>query len=71
MVELLRERHDGANLVLSPGLPRIKIMNLKLRATSLEQELEALRVASGNKFMWGDGRNPAEEDRHEPALRRR
>lgn len=59
VIELLRERHAGANIVLSPGLPRIKIANLKLRATSIEQELEALRVASGNKFMWGNGNNPA------------
>jgi hypothetical protein len=62
VVDLLRERHDGANIVLSPGLPRIKIANLKLRATSLEQELEALRVASGNKFMWSDGRNSAADE---------
>jgi hypothetical protein len=57
VVDLLRERHDGANIVLSPGLPRIRIMNLKLRATSLQQELEALRVASGNKFVWNDNFN--------------
>ncbi len=57
VVDLLRERHNGANIVLSPRLPRIRIANLRLRATNLEQELEALRVASGNKFMWSPGNN--------------
>ena len=59
VIDLVRARHPEANIVLSPRLPVIRISNLKLRATSLEQELEALRVASGNKFTWDNGRPPA------------
>ena len=54
---MLRERHDGANIVLSPRAPNLTISDLKLRATSLEQELEALCVTSGNQIMWSFG-NP-------------
>jgi hypothetical protein len=52
LVEVLRELHPDANLVLSPGTEKIRIDNLKLRASSLENELSALRVASGSKFQW-------------------
>src|ERR1051325_2143802 len=45
VVDMLRERHDGANIVISPGAPHISIPNLKLRATTLEQELDALCVS--------------------------
>jgi hypothetical protein len=60
VIDLLRDlaiqrTGEPPNIVLSPGLPRIQIGNLKLRANSLEQELEALRVASGYKFMWSTG----------------
>lgn len=53
-LELLRHG-DPANIVLSPDLPKIKIANLKLAATTLAQELEALRVASGERFVWSPG----------------
>jgi hypothetical protein len=56
-LELLRNG-DPANIVLSPDLPKIKIANLKLAATTLTQELEALRVASGERFTWSAGENP-------------
>jgi hypothetical protein len=58
VIELVREGHPGANIVLSPRLPVIRISNLKLRATGVEQELEALRVASGYKFDWGNASPP-------------
>lgn len=63
VVELLRELEfarngDPANIVLSPDLPKIKIANLKLAATTLTQELEALRVASGERFTWSTGESP-------------
>jgi hypothetical protein len=40
---------------MAPGIEKIRIANLKLRSTQLENELEALRVASGNKFIWSRG----------------
>lgn len=60
VVELLRELEQSrlvnpANIVLSPDLPKIKIANLKLTGTMLPQELEALCVASGERFTWGTG----------------
>ena len=67
VVELLRElelSRSGApaNIVLSPDLPKIKIANLKLAATTLTQELEALRVASGERFAWSTGVGPQSID---------
>lgn len=62
VVERLRElefgHHRFPNVVLSPDLPTIKIANLKLANTSLTQGLEALRVASGERFTWSTGENP-------------
>jgi hypothetical protein len=50
-VEVLRERYPDANIVLSPGLGALKISDLKLRAGRLADVLEALRIASGEKFI--------------------
>src|SRR6266404_4714591 len=50
VVDVLRERYPDANIVLSPGLAKLKVSDLKLRAGRLEDELEALRIASGEKF---------------------
>lgn len=50
VVDALREQHPEANIVLSPGLARVKVGDLKLRATRIEEELEAVGVASGDKF---------------------
>ncbi len=63
VVERLRELEilrngDPANIVLSPNLPKIRIASLKLSARTLAQELEALRVASGERFAWSYGENP-------------
>lgn len=52
VIDVLRDMHTDANIAMSPQLGRIQIADLKLRATSLEEELEALRVASGNRFVW-------------------
>ncbi|MCW5554281.1 MAG: hypothetical protein KIS67_19245 [Verrucomicrobiae bacterium] len=52
VVDVLRARYPDANLVLSPGLAKLKIADLKLRGGRLCDELEAIRVASGAKFEW-------------------
>jgi hypothetical protein len=52
IIDVLRDLHPEANVVMSPELANIQIADLKLRATSLDEELEALRVASGNRFVW-------------------
>ncbi len=51
VVEVLRDRYRDANIVLSPGLGTCTVSDLKLRASRLPEELEALRVATGNKFQ--------------------
>lgn len=51
-VDALREMHPNANIVMSPGLSKVKLADLKLRGSRLPEELEALRVASGGKFDW-------------------
>src|SRR5207248_148278 len=52
VVDALRERYNEANIVLSPGLAKLKISDLKLRGGRLMENLEAIRVASGGKFDW-------------------
>jgi len=52
IVPLLREKHDAANIAMSPELGEVTIRDLKLYASSVQEELEALRVASGGKFIW-------------------
>src|SRR5215471_4419116 len=52
LVDVLRDLHPNVNIVMAPGVERVKIGNLKLHSTQLENELEALRVASGNRFVW-------------------
>lgn len=52
VADALREIHPGANLVLSPGLSKVRLADLKLRGSKLPDELEALRIASGEKFDW-------------------
>jgi len=52
VVDSLRDRYKTFNIVLSPGLAKVKISDLKLRAGHLADELEAIRVASGLKFEW-------------------
>lgn len=52
VVDALRDRYTTANIVLAPGLAKLKLSDLKLRAGHLADELEAIRVASGAKFDW-------------------
>src|SRR5437016_1005463 len=52
VIDALRERYSKANIVLSPGLKKVQILDLKLRTGSIWEELEAIRVASGGKFEW-------------------
>jgi hypothetical protein len=52
VLDVLRQRHPDANIVVAPEVPPILIKNLKIRATDLPMELEALRVASGDRFTW-------------------
>lgn len=50
VVDLLRARHPEANIIVAPEVPPISIENLKIRATDLQMELEAVQVASGGRF---------------------
>jgi hypothetical protein len=43
------------NIVIAPGLANISVSDLKLRTSSISEELEAIRVASGGKFEWSGG----------------
>jgi hypothetical protein len=51
VVDALGDRYKDANIVLSQGLAKVKIADLKLRAGRLADELEGLRVASGDRFV--------------------
>src|ERR1039458_8683854 len=46
IVKLLREKHNAANIAMAPELIDVDIGDLKLYASSVAEELEALRVAS-------------------------
>ncbi|HSU56856.1 MAG TPA: hypothetical protein VLT36_22545 [Candidatus Dormibacteraeota bacterium] len=50
VIDALREQYPEANIVMSPGLAKVKVGDLKLRGGRLTEELEAVRVASGEKF---------------------
>ncbi len=50
VVDSLRDRYAEANIIIAPGLEKLKVADLKLRAGRLGEELEAVRVASGDKF---------------------
>ncbi len=50
VIDALRDQYPEANIVMSPGLAKVKVGDLKLRAGRLTEELEAVRVASGEKF---------------------
>jgi hypothetical protein len=52
VVDALRAKYSDANFVLAPGLMNLKIADLKLRGGRIQEELEAIRVASGSKFDW-------------------
>ncbi|HWV99759.1 MAG TPA: hypothetical protein VNZ64_08725 [Candidatus Acidoferrum sp.] len=54
IAEALRKEYPYANIVLAPELGQVqmKAVDLKVRSADLAQTLEALRVASGDAFMW-------------------
>lgn len=52
VVDALRELYDGANIVASPEVMDLRLADLKLRWAGLQETLEALRVASGERFLW-------------------
>src|SRR5436190_5565196 len=58
VIDAVRQRYPDANIVMSPGLARVKISDLKLRARSIWEELEAIRVASGGRFEWSGPASP-------------
>ena len=41
-----------ANVVLAPGVGQVKVGDLKLASFQWEPALDALKVASGNAFVW-------------------
>jgi hypothetical protein len=59
VVNALLQMHPVANIVLSPGLSTVRVSDLKLRTSRLQEELEAIRVASGSKFDWTGPGSPA------------
>ena len=52
IVDFLREHGFDGQIAMSPGLAGMLIENLKLHAATVEEVLEGLRVASGDKFTW-------------------
>lgn len=50
VVEALRDHYAEANIVVAPGLARLRVADLKLRAGRLLDELEGLRVATSHEF---------------------
>jgi hypothetical protein len=50
IVDALRDRFTDANIVVAPGLSKLKVGDLKMRAGRLGEELEAVRVACGERF---------------------
>jgi len=59
VVDALRERYTEANIVYSPGLAKIKIGDVRLRAGRLLDELQGLRVAADEKFNIETPNQPA------------
>jgi hypothetical protein len=58
VADLLRELHPEANFALSPALAEITIGDLKMRTSSVEEKLEAIRIASGGDFNWRNVPSP-------------
>lgn len=49
-IDILRRLHPELTFALSPGLGDVKLAELKLHANDVDQTLEALRLATGNRF---------------------
>jgi hypothetical protein len=52
VVKRLRELDPQANIVVAPDLGDLPVGDIKLHATELDQELDAIQVASGKTFIW-------------------
>jgi hypothetical protein len=50
VVEVLRDLHTNANITIAPGLEKLRVGDLKLRSSRLDNELQAIQLASGLKF---------------------
>ena len=51
-VDILRELQPEVSFALAPGVAEIELINLKLFANSVNDALEGLAVASGNRFVF-------------------
>jgi hypothetical protein len=52
VVDALRELYPNVNIVASPEVTDLMVADLKLRSTEIEETLEAVRIASGERFIW-------------------
>jgi len=52
VVDLLREQHPEANFAVSSVLGSTVIADLKMRTSSVEDNLEGIRIAGGSQFVW-------------------
>jgi hypothetical protein len=52
VMDALREMYPRVNIVASPEVTDLTLADLKLRPAEVEETLEALRVASGERFVW-------------------
>jgi hypothetical protein len=59
VIDAMRQRYPDANIVTAPGLARLRVSDLKLRTKRIWEELEAIRVASGGRFVWSGPGSPA------------
>lgn len=58
IIDYLRELFP-ANIVLAPGVGQVNVGDLKLKSIQWEPALDALRVASGNAFVWKKRPDPS------------
>jgi hypothetical protein len=54
-VDALRDVFTGSDIVVSPEVARLQLGDIKLHSSQLEDALEAMRVASGYRFVWRKG----------------
>src|SRR5262249_39936543 len=52
VLDAVRDLYPKANIVASPEVADMMLVDLKLRSTDIEETLEALRVATGDRFIW-------------------
>lgn len=55
IADVLRGIYPDVNIVLAPELGQEQVKDLKLRSAQVPEALEALRVASGDAFVWQNG----------------